>query len=286
MHMTEYETDRLKRYLAEVAADTTRDPFDPVKAVALEAAAGRVRFNASDSLLVRSGLAMARLEMRQVEAGAQRDRAKRGRPSASRGRRSVSLRTASSGPGPKRRLRMQVRATPGQGAGTGQAVVSTLNLAYDIGYGYTEMVLPGAFAASIAAHPTIPIFYNHSWDTGPVGVGKPSEQGNKLIVDFELFLGKGDLVDRVYQAMSDEALTEWSVGFWAEEITVDQANPKCDMIAKGDLAEASVCVRGANPETGTLELAGRSGWLMGDEHERRREVEIVKRSVKQLVGAR
>ncbi len=66
------------------------------------------------------------------------------------------------------------------------------------------------------------------------------------------------------------------------EITVDQANPKCDMIAKGDLAEASVCVRGANPETGTLELANRAGWLMGTEAERKREVEVVKRSMRQL----
>ena len=183
---------------------------------------------------------------------------------------------------------MKVRATPGIGPGTGQAVVSTYNLAYDIGFGYTEMLLPGRFADSIASHPTIPIYHQHNWDDGPIGVGKPSEQGNQLIVDFELFLGEGDLVCRVYKAMVNEALDEWSVGFWAEAITNDTQNPKCDQIAKGDLAEASVCVRGANPETGTLELAsrGRVGWLMGTEAERKREVELVRRATRQLVGSK
>jgi HK97 family phage prohead protease len=180
---------------------------------------------------------------------------------------------------------MKVRATPGKGAGTGQAVVSTLNLAYDIGLGFTEMVLPGAFADSIAAHPTIPIFYNHQWDSGPIGVGKPSEQADKLLVDFELYLGQGDLVDRVYKAMQGNALEEWSIGFWADTITTDSNLPKCDQIVRGDLAEASVCVRGANPETGTLELASRAGWLMGDEAERKREIEVVKRATRRLASS-
>ncbi len=207
-------------------------------------------------------------------------------PSSSRrGRRTVSLRSSSSGPGVKRRVRMQVRATPGKGAGSGQAVVSTYNLEYPIGFGWSEQILPGAFAESISVHSTIPIFYNHDWDSGPIGMGRPTERASDLIVDFELYLDQGDLVNRVYKAMNDEALTEWSVGMWAEEITTDIQKPKLDQIAKADLAEASVCVRGANPETGTLELAGRSGWLEGTEAERRREVETVKRSLRQLTAS-
>jgi HK97 family phage prohead protease len=173
----------------------------------------------------------------------------------------------------KRRLRMQVRATPEKGPGTGQAVVSTYDLEYDIGWGWTEKILPGCFADSIAAHPTIPIFYNHDWYGAPIGTGQPTEtDDNQLLVDFRLYLNMGDLVDRVYQAMVDKALEEWSIGFWAEEITWEKDNERCDQIAEGDLAEASVCVRGANPETGTLELAARAGWLMGDEKEREAEV--------------
>lgn len=173
----------------------------------------------------------------------------------------------------KRRLRMKVRATPENGPGTGQAVVSTYELEYDIGWGWTEQIMAGCFTDSIAAHPTIPIFYNHDWYGAPIGSGQPTEAAdNKLVVDFRLYLNMGDLVDRVYQAMIDEALEEWSIGFWAEEITWDKDNAMCDQIAQGDLAEASVCVRGANPETGTLELSGRSGWLMGEEKDRQAEV--------------
>ena len=176
-------------------------------------------------------------------------------------------------------------ATPGNGPGTGQAVVSTYDLEYPIAPGWTEKVLPGCFADSIAAHPAIPIFYNHDWGSGPIGTGHPTEQGNQLLVDFELYLGQGDLVGRVYKAMQNNALEEWSIGFWATAITTDSKTPNCDQIAEGDLAEASVCVRGANPETGTLLLAGKRGWLMGSESERKREVELVKRATRQLVGS-
>jgi HK97 family phage prohead protease len=172
----------------------------------------------------------------------------------------------------RRRLRMQVRATPEKGAGTGTAVVSTYDLAYEIGWGWTEVILPGCFKQSIAAHKAISIFYNHNWDGGPIGSGIATENGTNLTVDFQLYLDRGDLVGRVYQAMLDGALEEWSVGFWAEQVTSRSDLPQCDLIVQGDLAEASVCVRGANPETGTLELAGRKGWVMGNEAERKREV--------------
>jgi HK97 family phage prohead protease len=174
----------------------------------------------------------------------------------------------------KRRIRMQVRATPDAGDGTFEAVVSTYELEYEVGYGWTEQILAGCFADSISAHPTIPIFYNHNWDGAPIGSGKPTENGSKLTVAGRLYLEIGDpLVARVYQAMQDEALEEWSIGFWPEQINWDSDNPRCDMIAKGDLAESSVCVRGANPDTGTLELnARRMAWIEGNEEARQLEV--------------
>jgi HK97 family phage prohead protease len=172
---------------------------------------------------------------------------------------------------------MQVRATPENGPGTGKAVVSVIGLEYEIGWGWTEIILPGCFDESIEAHPTIPIYHQHNWDDGPIGSGTPSVEGDQLIVAFGLYLGMGDLVDRVYRGMQDKALEEWSIGFWADEITWEKENPDCDQIAKGDLAEASVCVRGANPETGTLELAQRGmGWVMGDEPARREELSRIR----------
>lgn len=173
---------------------------------------------------------------------------------------------------------MMVRATPEEGEGTFMSVVSTYNLDYDIGWGWTERILPGCFADSIASHPALPIFYNHDWLGAPIGVGKASEGDDKLTVAGRLYLDMGDpLVARVYQAMKDEALQEWSIGFWPESITNDKDAPYCDQIAKGDLAEASVCVRGANPDTGTLELNGRQAYIAGDETARRQEVSRLRR---------
>ncbi len=279
--MTDYETDPAFRAWLATRVGGTGTVAAFARSVVQRGEIWRLRFDSSfHDEVSKAALAAARNEWLA-------SRRRKPAPSSSRrGRRTVSLRTSSSGPGPKRRVRMKVRATPGMGPGTGQAVVSTLSLAYDIGYGFSEQILPGAFADSIAAHPTIPIYHQHDWDAGPIGTGRPTERGNQLLVDFELFLGQGDLVDRVYQAMTRNALDEWSIGFYAAEITVDQANPKCDQIAKGDLAEASVCVRGANPETGTLELASRAGWLMGTAAERKREIEVVKRATRQLVAAR
>jgi HK97 family phage prohead protease len=173
----------------------------------------------------------------------------------------------------KRRIRMQVRATPEDGEGTFTAKVSTYNLEYDVGWAWTEIILPGCFTDSISAHPTIPIFYNHNWSGAPIGSGKPSEDGDNLTVSGRLYLEMGDpLVARVYQAMKDEALEEWSIGFWPEVIVNDQDKKMCDQIQKGDLAEASVCVRGANPDTGTIDLAGRVAYIAGDQKARDREV--------------
>lgn len=175
----------------------------------------------------------------------------------------------------KRRMRMQVRATPDKAPGSFEAVVSTYNLEYSISaWGpWTEKILPGAFKDSIAAHPTIPVYHQHDWTAAPIGSCQPTENDDNLTVSGRLYLGMGDLVARVYQAMLDEALEEWSIGFWALATTVEEDSKMCDQIAKGDLAEASVCLRGANTDTGTLELNnGAPVWIEGNEEARGREL--------------
>lgn len=166
---------------------------------------------------------------------------------------------------------MQVRATPDAGDGTFVATISTFNIAYDIGWGWQELILAGAFDESIAAHPVIPVYHQHNWMDGPIGSGKPSADANELTLTGSLYLGMGDLVARVYQAMLDGALEEWSVGYWPQTIISDEDQKMVDQIAKGDLAEGSVCVRGANPETGTVELNSLA-WIDGDATAREREV--------------
>jgi HK97 family phage prohead protease len=164
----------------------------------------------------------------------------------------------------KRRIKAEVRATPEAGEGTFEAIVSVYNLAYEIGWGWKERILPGCFAESLAANDgIIPIFYEHDWDAAPIGDAVAEENSVGLLVRGQLYLGLGDVVDRVYRAMVAKALREYSIGFWPEEITWDKDEPEIDNIAKGDLAEASVVVRGANPSTETLDLRSQLVWIDG-----------------------
>lgn len=162
--------------------------------------------------------------------------------------------------GPRlRRLPMRVRLLEGDDVepGSFECIASQYDVEYDIGWGWTEMILPGAFAESIAEHPVIPVFWQHAWSLGPIGQATPDEQSDHLHAIGKLYLDMGDLVTRVYEGMKNKALEEWSVGYWAETILNDKDAPRCDQIVKGDLAEISNVVRGANPDTETIDVRGR-----------------------------
>lgn len=156
----------------------------------------------------------------------------------------------------QRRIAVDARATPDAGPGTFSAYASVFGVEYDIGWGFKETILPGAFTDSIKAHGgTIPIMWEHAWNLGPVGDAKVSEDDHGVKLDGQLYLDDGgDLVRRIYRSMTGNAVNEWSVAFWPTDIVWDDDNPDLDQIAGGDLAEASVCVRGANPETETLDI--------------------------------
>lgn len=156
-------------------------------------------------------------------------------------------------------MRASVRATPDDGEGTFEALVSSYAETYEIGgwFGsWTERILPGCFADSIADHPTIPVCWNHDWKAGPIGHGAAQELDIGLIVRGELYLDLDPMVQRVYRSMKAKAVEEWSIAFFPERIVNDDAEPYCDQIERGDLIEATACFRGANPGTETLDLRG------------------------------
>lgn len=153
-------------------------------------------------------------------------------------------------------MRASVRATPDAGEGTFEALVSSYAETYDIGWGWSERILPGCFAASITEHPSIPICWNHEWRAGPIGDGVAQELDLGLIVRGELYLDLDPMVQRVYRSMRAGAVDEWSIAFFPERISNDEAEPYCDLIERGDLIEATACFRGANPGTETLDLRG------------------------------
>jgi HK97 family phage prohead protease len=161
---------------------------------------------------------------------------------------------------------MTFRAKEGGVPGAFEARVSAYNTPYPIGWGWSEVIESGCFGESIDAHGgKVSVMYQHAWELGPIGIGEPDEQKDELIVAGNIYVGMDPLVDRVYQNMLDGGLTEWSVAFWPEEILNTKDEPLCDHIVKGDLGEVSSCIRGANPNTGTL-------YIEGEEDERKREV--------------
>lgn len=144
-------------------------------------------------------------------------------------------------------------------AGTFSAYVSVYDVEYEVGsfFAWREKISPGAFDASIRDRPIVPVFYEHKWDAGPLGSASMSSDSRGLRADGGLYLDLGsDLVSRVHRGMADGALNEWSIAFYVDEDGIEwtRDNPDLDVITRGDLAEATICVRGANPATETLTL--------------------------------
>jgi HK97 family phage prohead protease len=155
-----------------------------------------------------------------------------------------------------RRLRAKVRATPDEGEGRFEALVSDYSQTYSIGWGFKERILPGAFAESLADHPVQPVNWEHLWSDGPIGHGSAQELDLGLIARGELYLDLDAKVQRIYRAMVEGAVTEWSIAFMCrmQDILNTDEEPMVDQIVQGDLVEYSAVYRGACPTTATLDL--------------------------------
>lgn len=137
-------------------------------------------------------------------------------------------------------------------AGTVRALVTTFGIPYAIGRKSTETIKRSTFEDGV-----VPIYFQHGHGEVPVGhaMNRATDAGNELDVQFYLDTERG-LAS--YRAMKAGALKEWSVGFTASDsdiTTTRSADGVTDeTIEKGDLLEVSVVLRGANPNTKTLEV--------------------------------
>lgn len=137
-------------------------------------------------------------------------------------------------------------------------VVTTYDSPYEIGFGWREQIHEGAFAESLERQGAIPVYLQHNHRAAPLGVARmvPGEAG-ALTMRAELFLDHPDAM-AAYRAAQQGALREWSIGFYygdedAGDVQVDRKNSLIS-VRKGDLAEVSLVVRGANPDTKTLDV--------------------------------
>lgn len=169
-----------------------------------------------------------------------------------------------------RRLRAQIQPLPEEGDGKFRALISDYTKTYSIGGGWSERIRAGAFMDSIADRSIIPVNWAHDWAAGPIGDAYPAEVQLGLLATGQLYLDLDPFVQRIWRAMVNGAVTEWSIGFRciaAGDITHPAGEPNVDEIVRGDLIEVSGCYRGMNSGTSTLQLASIDGGPQAAERE-------------------
>ncbi len=143
-----------------------------------------------------------------------------------------------------------------------RAIVSAYGVRYQIGYARYHTIEADAFAKSIKAQASIPLFWQHAWDWSeqpPIGHADASETADGLEIDGDMYLDQAG-VPAIHRAMVAGALREWSIGY---RILTARDDPDDDLhrfIEEAELLEASVVLRGANPQTKTLEVASAHGF--------------------------
>ncbi len=139
-----------------------------------------------------------------------------------------------------------------------RALVSAYGVKYRIGWAEYHTIEATAFDDAIAEQATLPFFWEHSWQgtqQAPIGHGDISGADDGLLVDGPFYVDLDPQVARIHAAMQAGALREWSIGYRVIEYRVDADDPQHFYVTKAALLEASVVLRGANPETQTLQVA-------------------------------
>lgn len=173
-----------------------------------------------------------------------------------------------------RRFGVELRAAAGDDAPEGvlEGYATVYDVGYGIGWGITEQIAPGCFDRSIAdQNGIIPIFYMHDWDN-PIGHATVTSDAKGVRVVATLYIDVNERAMSVWLAAKAGALREWSIGFYPQtiEINVGEDGDDTETITAGDLAEASIVVRGANPETEMIDVRAKVTVTEAEEAEAQR----------------
>lgn len=141
-----------------------------------------------------------------------------------------------------------------------RALVSAYDVKYRIGWALWHTIEMGAFAASIEEQPAIPIYQQHSWSwselpgIGHAAASEDTDEGG-LVVAGELYIDDSETARVVWRQMLAGAIREWSIGYSVIASRRDPDDDRHEFVTEGELLEASAVLRGANPETRTLQVA-------------------------------
>lgn len=122
-----------------------------------------------------------------------------------------------------------------------EGVASAYGVTYSIGAGRRERIERGAFAASVEATPTVPLFLGHDvFD--PIGSSQLRESHAGLMFEADVF--ESERGASVYRAAKAGALDCVSVGYIAEEVADENG---VEVVKRGSVLEVSIVIKGANP---------------------------------------
>jgi HK97 family phage prohead protease len=139
-----------------------------------------------------------------------------------------------------------------------EGYASVFDVPYSTGRTTREVIKAGAFAESLKkTGGVMPLFYEHRWGDGPIGVVTASEDETGLRVRAEVFMD--DPRGRnVWRATLAGAFDEWSIGYLvdASKSVFASDSPNLEQVFAADVLESSVVVKGANPGTFMTRVAG------------------------------
>jgi HK97 family phage prohead protease len=150
----------------------------------------------------------------------------------------------------RRNARSQVSAvrlrTADDVTGRVRGIASAYGVEYAIGAGIKERIERGAFAASIAERPVVPLFGEHDWLT-PIGAATVSDSPVGLAFEGDLFLDV-DRARAIHRAAQAGAVTDVSVGFIpASDGVRRERHGALEVVTRAEVVEVSIVLRGANP---------------------------------------
>ena len=150
-------------------------------------------------------------------------------------------------------------AGDGEAAGTFEALVSVFGNVDGVG----DMVLPGAFAASLKSWQDsgdpIPVVWNHQWEDPAAHIGyvdpaDAQETDEGLVVRGQIDVGK-PFAGQVYDLMKSRRVREMSFAY--DVVSESKSKSGANELAALNLIEVGPTMKGVNPATQLLEVKAR-----------------------------
>jgi HK97 family phage prohead protease len=124
-----------------------------------------------------------------------------------------------------------------------------------------EEIEPGAFTEGLKAfsdkHP-LPILWDHQWDDiwAHIGTATAEQTKDGLIVEAQLDM-ENPTAKQAYRLLSQGRVHEFSIGGFEPDESVTADDDGTRHVGRFDLAEVSLTLKGANPDTQLIDIKSR-----------------------------